>query len=97
MIVAGVVAAFRMAHHQEARLRDEVCRGNEYAAGLVASTVLGRLREYGDAVEETADEDGLRRACAAGDWAAVEVFLRQPDGPPGRAECPAVRHRVRGR
>jgi hypothetical protein len=43
----------------------------------VASTVLGRLHEYGDAVEETADEDGLNKACAAGDWAAVEPFLRR--------------------
>lgn len=77
LIVAGLAAAFRMAHDQEARLRDEVCRGNEFAARHVASTVLGRLREFGDAVEETADDDAFRSACAAGEWAAVERHLHQ--------------------
>ena len=88
LIVAGVAAAFRMAHDQEARLRDEVGRGNEYAAGLVASTVLGRLREYGDAVEETADEDGLHQACKADDWAAVDGYLRRLTSHPAGQNAP---------
>jgi eukaryotic-like serine/threonine-protein kinase len=73
---AGVLAAFSMAHDQEARLRSEVCRGNEYAAQHVASTVLARLHQYGDAVEAASDDDGFQRACVAGDWQAVEGFLR---------------------
>ena len=88
LIVAGVAAAFRMAHDQEARLRDAVCRENEYAAGLVASTVLGRMREFGDAVEETADDGGFQRACAAGDWAAVETYLRRLTAHPARQNAP---------
>jgi hypothetical protein len=66
-----------MAHDQEARLRDEVCKGNEFAARHVASTVLGRLREFGDTVEGTADDNQLHQACAAGDWAEVERLLRK--------------------
>ena len=88
LIVAGVAAAFRMAHDQEARLRDEVCRGNEYAAGLVANSVLGRMREFGDAVEETADDEGLHRACAAGDWAGVDQSLQRLTARPAGQNAP---------
>jgi serine/threonine-protein kinase len=76
LVVAGLAAAFRMAHDQEARLRSEVCRGNEFAARHVASTLMGRLREFGDAVESAADEPSLNNACAHSDWAAVERLLR---------------------
>ena len=75
--VAGLAAAFRMARDQEARLRDEVCQGNEYAGHHVASTVLARLRQFGATVEETADDEPLNRACAAGEWSEVERLLRK--------------------
>jgi serine/threonine-protein kinase len=74
--VAGAIAAASMAREQDRRLRQEVCRGNEFAARHVASSVLGRLREYGDAVAATADEELLHRACAAKDFDAVEAFLK---------------------
>jgi eukaryotic-like serine/threonine-protein kinase len=89
LIVVGMVSAFHMAHDMEVRVRDEVCRGNEFAAHHVASTVLGRLHEFGESVESTADDDALHRACAAGDWPAVERLLQQlterragPNAPP---------------
>jgi hypothetical protein len=88
MIVAGVVAAVRMAHDQEARLRDEVCRGNEFAARHVASTVLARLHEYGDAVEEAADDEHLHRACQDKSWTEVEQSLQRLTVNPTRKNAP---------
>jgi eukaryotic-like serine/threonine-protein kinase len=76
LVVAGVAAAFRMANDQEARLRNEVCRGNEFAARHVASTLLGRLREFGDSIEAVADDELLLRACEQSDWPEVERLLR---------------------
>lgn len=77
LLVAGVGAGVRLAHDQEARLREEVCRGNEFAAHHVANTVLARLREFGWAVEETADDPALSAACVANDWPRVERLLRK--------------------
>jgi eukaryotic-like serine/threonine-protein kinase len=76
LLIAGVLAALRTGHELDARLRDEVCRGNEFAAVHVANTLLGRLREYGDAVEDAADDGALHRACEKADWPGVERILR---------------------
>ncbi|HKB06429.1 MAG TPA: serine/threonine-protein kinase, partial [Gemmataceae bacterium] len=51
LLVAGVVAAVAMTDEQDKRLRQEVCRGNEFAARHVASTLLAQLQHFGDAVE----------------------------------------------
>jgi eukaryotic-like serine/threonine-protein kinase len=90
LVVAGVVAAVTMADEQERRLRQEVCRGNEFAARHVASTVLAQLQHFGDAVEGAADSGRLKEACAAKDWPAVEAFLkaRLMDAPPGPGAPP---------
>jgi hypothetical protein len=79
-----------MANEQEKRLRREVCRGNEFAARHVASTLLAQLQHFGSAVEAAADEARLQEACAAEDWPAVEAFLkaRLVDTPPGPGAPP---------
>jgi hypothetical protein len=91
LVAASVVAAISTASEQEARLRDEVTRGNEYAARHAASTLLGRLRQYGDAVESVSEEEALHHACAAGEWQDVDPFLRRlVEQPPGRGAPPFV-------
>jgi serine/threonine-protein kinase len=90
LAVAGLLAAFSMARDQETRLNDEVCRSNEFAAHHVASTLLARLHEYGDAVEATSNDEQLQRACVIGDWASIETVLRARllSGPAGRNAPP---------
>jgi hypothetical protein len=90
LVAAGVVAAVTMANEQEARLRQETCRGNEFAARHVANTLLIQLQHFGDAVEGAADRPELRQACAREDWAAVEGFLkvRLMEAPPGPGAPP---------
>ncbi|MSR52416.1 MAG: serine/threonine protein kinase [Gemmataceae bacterium] len=77
LALAGVLAAVSMARDQETRLRKEVCEGNEFAARHVASTLLNRLGQYGDAVEATADNPILQRACVDADWPTVEEILKK--------------------
>ena len=43
LLVASTIAAISVAHDQEKRVTDEVCRGNEFAARHVASTLIARL------------------------------------------------------
>ncbi|MBO0700043.1 MAG: protein kinase, partial [Zavarzinella sp.] len=90
LLVAGIVAAVTMANEQDARLRQEVCRGNEFAARHVASTVLAQLQHFGEAVEGTAASTKLTEACDGGDWPAVEELLkaRLLDTPPGPGAPP---------
>jgi serine/threonine-protein kinase len=90
LVVAGVVAAVTMANEQEARLRQEVCRGNEFAARHVANTLLIQLQHFEGAVEEAADSPQLQKACESGDWPAVEEFLksRLMETPPGPGAPP---------
>lgn len=75
MLVASTLAAFSVAREQEKRVVDEVCRGNEFAARHVASTLLGRLREFGATVEDASGDGRLRRACSDRDWKAAQAFL----------------------
>jgi serine/threonine-protein kinase len=88
LLLAGVVAAGRTMHEVDARIRSEVCHGNEFAARHVASTVLARLHEFGDAVEETADDEEFKKACAAGDWKAVEPFIQKLTAMPAGKNAP---------
>lgn len=86
LLVASTVAAISVAHDQEKRITEEVCRGNEFAARHVASTLLTRLQQFGSEVESAADDAKLHRACTNSDWQAVEGLLRtrlldQPPGP----------------
>jgi len=77
LALAGVFAAISMANDQETRLRKEVCEGNEFAARHVASTLLNRLGQYGEAVEAAADDPRLQRACVESDWPGVEEILKK--------------------
>jgi serine/threonine-protein kinase len=76
VLIASTLAAFSVAREQEKRVAEEVCRGNEFAARHVASTLLGRLRQFGVAVESAAGDAELHQACGEANWAAVEGFLR---------------------
>ncbi len=86
LLVASTIAAISVAHDQEKRVTDEVCRGNEFAARHVASTLIARLHQFGDAVESAADDPQLHQACNGNDGPAIEEFLRKrllakPPGP----------------
>ena len=61
--MTSTVAAISVAHAQEERVTEEVCRGNEFAARHVASTLYNRLHQFGDAVDAAADDPELHRAC----------------------------------
>jgi serine/threonine-protein kinase len=92
MLVASTLAAFSVAREQEKLTAKEVCRGNEFAARHVASTLLGRLRQFGSAVEDASGDGRLVRACRESDWHAVEEFLRSVllANPPGNDASPFV-------
>jgi hypothetical protein len=86
LLVASTIAAISVAHDQEKRVTDEVCRGNEFAARHVASTLIARLHQFGDAVESAANDPQLHQACNGNDAPAIEEFLRKrllanPPGP----------------
>lgn len=72
----GAVSAASVASEQEARLRAEVVRGNEFAAHHIANSVLIRLREHGDLVLAAIDDSTLSKACRAGDFQRVEQELQ---------------------
>jgi serine/threonine-protein kinase len=88
ILVSSAVAAGRTFRDVDARLRAEVGLSNDYAARNVASTVLGRLNEFGSAVEATADDDDFNKKCAADDWPAVETYLRKLTATPAGKNAP---------
>jgi hypothetical protein len=77
LLVAATSAALALAREQDARSREAVCRGNEYAARGIAGTVLWRLGELGDAVSATAADHALKDAVSRQDWDAVRTMLAQ--------------------
>lgn len=76
VVVGGAVAGFSVARDMEGVLRQEVCRGNEFAARHVASTLMGRLQDVGAPVLAAADQPALHRACAEADWDAASDRIR---------------------
>jgi hypothetical protein len=76
VIVAGAVAGFSVARDMEGQLRQEVCRGNEFAARHVASTLMGRLQEIGTPVLATAEQPALHQACKGKDWTTTTELIR---------------------
>jgi tRNA A-37 threonylcarbamoyl transferase component Bud32 len=76
VIVAGAVAGFSVARDMEGQVRQEVCRGNEFAARHVASTLMGRLQEVGTPVLAAADRPALHDACRRKDWGATAEHIR---------------------
>ena len=91
LLVATTTAALALAREQDARSREAVCRGNEYAARGIAATVLWRLGELGDAVSATAADRTLHDAVNRRDWDAVRAVLahRQRTPIPSAPDRPA--------
>jgi hypothetical protein len=89
LLLAVTTAALSVAREQDARLREEVCRGNEFAANGVAASVLWRLGELGDEVVRSADDERLHAAIAREDWAGVRAQLAERQRASAAPERPA--------